>query len=76
MQGAFREHIAHLSKLPGVSAVEVRQKEQLAELDGLIIPGGEFLPTSTCPTAMLYPGSPSEAVPAVVCGQGRARPWP
>jgi 5'-phosphate synthase pdxT subunit len=46
LQGAFREHIAHLSKLPGVSAVEVRQKEQLAELDGLIIPGGK--PDPTC----------------------------
>ena len=40
LQGAFREHIAHLNKLPGVSAVEVRRKEQLADVDGLIIPGG------------------------------------
>ncbi|BDA47544.1 Pyridoxal 5'-phosphate synthase subunit PdxT [Coccomyxa sp. Obi] len=41
LQGAFREHIAHLNRLPGVSSVEVRNKEQLANLDGLIIPGGE-----------------------------------
>ena len=43
LQGAFREHIAHLNKLPGVSAVEVRRKEQLADVDGLIIPGGRCI---------------------------------
>ncbi|MBX2998422.1 MAG: pyridoxal 5'-phosphate synthase glutaminase subunit PdxT [Caldilineaceae bacterium] len=40
VQGAFREHIQILEGL-GVRAVEVRKPEQLAELDGLIIPGGE-----------------------------------
>ena len=40
LQGAFIEHIAMLRRL-GVDAVEVRKPEQLAELDGLIIPGGE-----------------------------------
>jgi len=40
LQGAFREHINMLARL-GVNAVEVRLAEQLAELDGLIIPGGE-----------------------------------
>lgn len=40
LQGAFREHIAHLSKLPGVTAIEVRRKEDLDGLDGLVIPGG------------------------------------
>jgi pyridoxal 5'-phosphate synthase pdxT subunit len=40
VQGAFREHIKILEGL-GVRAVEVRKPEQLAELDGLIIPGGE-----------------------------------
>jgi len=40
LQGAFREHLACLRKLPGVHAVEVRTKEQLASVDGLIIPGG------------------------------------
>jgi pyridoxal 5'-phosphate synthase pdxT subunit len=40
MQGNFREHIAMLERL-GAEAVEVRKAEQLAGLDGLIIPGGE-----------------------------------
>jgi 5'-phosphate synthase pdxT subunit len=42
LQGAFREHIAHLNKIPGVTAVEVRTKEQLSDLDGLVIPGGKY----------------------------------
>lgn len=40
LQGAFREHMAHLSKLLGVTAVEVRKKEDLDGVDGLVIPGG------------------------------------
>ena len=40
LQGAFIEHISLLRRL-GVEAVEVRKPEQLADLDGLIIPGGE-----------------------------------
>lgn len=40
LQGAFIEHIKMLKSL-GVEAVEVRLPEQLADLDGLIIPGGE-----------------------------------
>lgn len=40
LQGAFLEHIKMLRRL-GVEAVEVRKPEQLAGLDGLIIPGGE-----------------------------------
>ena len=40
LQGAFAEHIQMLRRL-GVAAVEVRKVEQLAGLDGLIIPGGE-----------------------------------
>ena len=40
LQGAFAEHIKMLNQL-GVEAVEVRLPEQLAEVDGLIIPGGE-----------------------------------
>ncbi|AVX21346.1 MAG: pyridoxal 5'-phosphate synthase glutaminase subunit PdxT [Bacillota bacterium] len=40
LQGAFREHRLVLEKL-GVEVVEVRKKEQLAELAGLVIPGGE-----------------------------------
>ncbi|HEY6151952.1 MAG TPA: pyridoxal 5'-phosphate synthase glutaminase subunit PdxT [Gaiellaceae bacterium] len=40
VQGNVREHAAVLRKL-GAEPVEVRKPEQLADLDGLIIPGGE-----------------------------------
>ena len=40
LQGAFREHVRMLRKL-GAAAVEVRLPADLADLDGLIIPGGE-----------------------------------
>jgi pyridoxal 5'-phosphate synthase pdxT subunit len=40
VQGNFREHSAMLRRL-GAEPVEVRRPEQLAGLDGLIIPGGE-----------------------------------
>jgi len=40
LQGAFREHIQALRRL-GVDAVEVRRPQDLEDLDGLIIPGGE-----------------------------------
>jgi 5'-phosphate synthase pdxT subunit len=40
VQGNFREHVAMLRSL-GADAVEVRKPEQLRELDGLVIPGGE-----------------------------------
>jgi 5'-phosphate synthase pdxT subunit len=40
VQGDFREHAEMLRRL-GAEAVEVRKPEQLEELDGLVIPGGE-----------------------------------
>jgi len=40
LQGAFREHAQALHELD-VEAVEVRRPEDLDDLDGLIIPGGE-----------------------------------
>jgi 5'-phosphate synthase pdxT subunit len=40
LQGDFREHIAVLRSL-GADAVGVRRPAELAEVDGLIIPGGE-----------------------------------
>ena len=40
VQGNFREHVAMLRKL-GADAVEVRKPEQLQDLDGLVVPGGE-----------------------------------
>jgi 5'-phosphate synthase pdxT subunit len=40
LQGNFREHVRMLRGL-GVTAVEIRKPEELADLDGLVIPGGE-----------------------------------
>lgn len=40
LQGAFREHILDLEAL-GASAIAVRLPDQLGDLEGLIIPGGE-----------------------------------
>jgi pyridoxal 5'-phosphate synthase pdxT subunit len=40
VQGDFREHAAMLRRL-GVEPIEVRKPEQLADVDGLVIPGGE-----------------------------------
>jgi 5'-phosphate synthase pdxT subunit len=40
VQGNFREHVAMLRDL-GAEVVEVRLPEQLDDLDGLVIPGGE-----------------------------------
>ncbi len=42
LQGSFREHAALLRQVPNVSAVvEVRTAEELASVQGLVIPGGE-----------------------------------
>ena len=51
LQGNVREHAAMLRSL-GADAVEVRKPEQLAGLDGLIIPGGES--TAIMRLARLY----------------------
>ncbi len=40
LQGAFKEHIDALNKL-GIDNVEIRKVEQLIDIDGLILPGGE-----------------------------------
>lgn len=40
LQGSFQEHLAVLTGI-GVQAVEVRLPEQIHDLDGIIIPGGE-----------------------------------
>ncbi|MFC4077216.1 pyridoxal 5'-phosphate synthase glutaminase subunit PdxT [Salinithrix halophila] len=40
LQGAVREHIRML-EATGVEAVSVKRREQLNDLDGLVIPGGE-----------------------------------
>ena len=40
LQGDFAEHI-HMLGLIGITAIEIRKVQQLSEIDGLIIPGGE-----------------------------------
>jgi pyridoxal 5'-phosphate synthase pdxT subunit len=40
VQGNFREHAAMLRRL-GAEVIEVRKPDQLAGLDGLVVPGGE-----------------------------------
>ena len=40
LQGAFREHI-NMIKTIGHEAVEIRKAEQLNDIDGIILPGGE-----------------------------------
>ncbi|MGJ5711553.1 pyridoxal 5'-phosphate synthase glutaminase subunit PdxT, partial [Staphylococcus equorum] len=40
LQGAVREHIRHIA-LSGHEGVAVKRIEQLDDIDGLIIPGGE-----------------------------------
>jgi 5'-phosphate synthase pdxT subunit len=40
VQGNFREHVRMLRRL-GADVVEVRKADELAGLDGLVIPGGE-----------------------------------
>ena len=41
MQGAIEEHREKLEKLAGIVPVIVKTKEKIAEVDGLILPGGE-----------------------------------
>lgn len=40
LQGAVAEHIRLIEQV-GAEGVQIKRKEQLAEIDGLIIPGGE-----------------------------------
>lgn len=40
LQGAIREHIRSI-EASGAEGMVIKQKEQLAEIDGLILPGGE-----------------------------------
>lgn len=40
LQGAVDEHLNIIYKLSGV-AIAINRKEQLSDIDGLIIPGGE-----------------------------------
>jgi 5'-phosphate synthase pdxT subunit len=40
LQGAFREHIQALQRL-GAEAIPLRRPEELEDLDGVVLPGGE-----------------------------------
>ena len=51
LQGAFREHVQALRRA-GAEVVEVRLPEQLDDVDGLVIPGGES--TTMARLAELY----------------------
>lgn len=41
IQGAVREHLERLQRISKVKAIEVKTKEELDMVEGLIIPGGE-----------------------------------
>ena len=41
LQGDFALHTKALARCPGAEVVEVRKPEQLDDIDGLVIPGGE-----------------------------------
>ena len=41
IQGAVAEHLELLNQIPDVCAQEVKYRDELNEIDGLIIPGGE-----------------------------------
>lgn len=41
LQGSFREHLRALSRLDDVMPLAVKNREELARVDGLILPGGE-----------------------------------
>src|SRR5690554_3891467 len=40
LQGAIREHVRSI-EATGAEAAVIKQKEELADIDGLILPGGE-----------------------------------
>ena len=40
LQGAVEEHIKQITAL-GLEGITIKQPEQLQEIDGLILPGGE-----------------------------------
>jgi len=55
LQGDFREHIRMIRSC-GAAATEVRLPEQLSEIDGLIIPGGESTTISKLLIKYDFPG--------------------
>lgn len=41
LQGSVREHVQCLQNIPGIDVIQVRKPQQLSEIDGIILPGGE-----------------------------------
>ena len=41
LQGSVEEHLTMLNRLPDVEALPVQTKESLAQINGIILPGGE-----------------------------------
>lgn len=53
LQGAFFEHEKMLNEF-GVETIEVLKPEQLKDIDGLIIPGGESTGIDYFPIILFY----------------------
>jgi 5'-phosphate synthase pdxT subunit len=66
LQGDFARHAAALARC-GVESIEVRKPEQLALVDGLVIPGGES-------TTLLHLMASGEFVPALEKFHADGRP--
>lgn len=49
LQGGTQEHLEHLAHIQGVTARPVKSAEELCDLSGLVLPGGE----STCLSRLL-----------------------
>jgi 5'-phosphate synthase pdxT subunit len=41
LQGSFLEHLQMLNKIDGVKPIQVKSRDDLEQVDGLILPGGE-----------------------------------
>lgn len=41
LQGSFREHLTHLTKVPNIQYCPIKYPVQLDSIDGIILPGGE-----------------------------------
>jgi hypothetical protein len=70
LQGSFREHMTLLRRIPGVEPVEVRTKEELDSVAGIIIPGAHrpwFCGRAAAAACGVLPAaSPPPAGPACV----------
>ena len=71
LQGSFREHITSLRNLPDVTPVEIRTKEELATVDGLIIPGQHMQQFGTARVISLLRKHPLNVVTSESCWLSR-----